>query len=621
MTFLHHELTVVAEPPPQKKRRRSISLTSMSSKLFRFGEFILNPQTRHLFRQREPVRLPSHAFDILLFLVQNHGTVVLKGDILQKFWPDTFVEEANLAVHVSAIRRVLGEKRGENKYIETISGRGYCFVAPVEVVEISKDKSFGHNLPLTEPTNEAGKIRSVAVLPFSSAGETPSVQYLSEGITESLIKNLAQNGQVKVFASSAVFQYQNQELNLREIGFLLGADAILTGRIVLVDEQLDISVELVNVFDQSHLWGMEYRCHFDDIFKVKLGITMAVTEKLQLKLNKAEARQLRPAFATSSEAYKIYLKGRYLLSKKTKDGFLKGIELFQRVLEQEPGYALAYSGIADSYLLLCIHHHLPASETIAKAKTAIARALAIDETLSEAHASNGHIQFRYEWKWEAAEASFKRALALNPSNTTALRWYSSLLVYLGRFKEALSYQHQALDLEPFSLHANTELGARFNYSREFGKAVKQFEETLELETDFIFALIQLSMSYTKLGLYELALEYAAKVYQLFPSWEVMIFRAWVYASAGDQPRALEMLRGALSNPSQEAIDYFELATVYAALDDAQKSFAYLEKAIKEQSISICGLKTDPRLDTLRSDPRLEEMISRVGLNEHSLPPN
>ena len=613
MTFLRPEIVTATEITARDLS--GLNFTPTRSKLFKFGDFVLNPEIRHLFRQSETVRLPPHAFDILLFLVQNRGTVVLKEELLQKIWPGTFVEETNLAVHVSAIRRMLGEKRGENRYIETISGRGYCFVAPVEVAEANKNTANGWCLQPGEAQNVNCQIRSLAVLPLTNDSDTSSVRYLSEGITESLIKNLAQLKQLKVFARSAVFQYQNQALNLREIGFLLGADAILTGHIFLIEEQLEIGVELVNVYDQSHIWGMQYRCHFDDIFKIKMEITMAVTESLQLNLSKADALQLSHVPTTSSDAYKLYLKGRYLLSKKTKDGFFKGIEFFKRTLEKDPDYALAYAGIADGYSLLCIHYHLSPFATIPKAKEAVERALALDETLSEAHASKGHIQSRYEWRWEEAETSFKRALALNPNNTTALRWYSSILIYLGRFQEALSYQYKALELDPFSLHANTELGARFNYMGDFVKAIRQLEEVIEIEPDFMFALTQLALSYEKLGLHELALASAEKAFKLSPTWEIKAFNAWVYASSGHQAKARELLKAVLANPDHEAIDYCEIATVYAALNEKGRALDYIEMAIEEKSISICALKTDPRLDTLHADSRFGELLERVGLNK------
>lgn len=616
MSFIHPEMLAAAPLARGEFLRGGVRFASMSSLLFKFGDFVLNPETRHLFRQTEAVRLPPHAFDILLFLVQKRGTVVSKEELLQQIWPGTFVEETNLAVHVSAIRRALGEKRGENKYIETISGRGYCFVARVKVAEANENAApGGDDLRPPESANVSGKIRSIAVLPFTNDGNVSSIRHLSEGITEGLIKSLAQIDQLKVFARSAVFQYQNQALNLQEIGFLLGADAILTGHILAVDQQLEISVELVKVFDQSHVWGTHYRCHFDDIFKVKMEITCAVTESLQVNLNRAGAAQLRQAPATSSDAYKLYLKGRYLLSKKTKDGFLNGIEFFKRALKKDPDYALAYSGIADAYLLLCVHYHLPASDTIPQAKAAVELALALDETLSEAHASRGHIQSRHEWKWEEAELSFKRALALNPNNTTALRWYSSILIYLGRFQEGLSYQYKALELDPFSLHANTELGARFNYMREYDRAVKQLEEVIEIEPDFMPALTQLAMSYEKLGFHPSALECAEKAVSLSPSWEIKTFKAWVHASAGEQARAREILQAVLNNPGREALDYCEIATVYAALNDKQQSLDYLEKAIEGKSISICALKTDPRLDTLHSERKFNELLGRVALNK------
>lgn len=615
MTLIRPEVqTAAVHPAPGGLHHNGFRTTSMSGIVFKFGDFVLDPEIRHLFRRAEAVRLPPHAFDILLFLVHNRGTVVLKEELLQHIWPGTFVEDTNLAVHVSAIRRVLGEKRGENRYIETISGRGYCFVAPVKAVEADREADQGHKLQPPEPPGAPGKIRSIAVLPFTSDSEVLSVRYLSEGITEELVKSLAQVSRLKVFARSAVFQYRNRALPLKEIGVLLGADAILTGHILPVEERLEISVEMVKVSDQSHVWGMHHRCRLDDVVGARTEIGLAVTENLRLNLNKAEALQLGRAPAASSDAHSLYLKGRYLLSKKTKEGFLNAIEFFRRALNDDPNYAPAYSGIADAYLLLCIHYHLPARETIPKAKEAVESALALDATLSEAHAAKGHIQSRHEWRWEEAEFSFKRALALDPNNAVAMRWYSSTLTHLGRFQEALAYQYRALELDPSSPHANTELGASFNHMGEFERAVKQLEEVIEIEPDFVFALTQLALSYEKLGSHELAVKYAGRAAALFPSWEIRTFKAWVYASSGDEAAARETLRSVLNDTRAEAIDYFEVATVYAALDDRYQALDCLREAVKAGSVSICALKTDPRLDTLHSEPGFWALVERVGLN-------
>jgi DNA-binding winged helix-turn-helix (wHTH) protein/Tfp pilus assembly protein PilF len=574
----------------------------MVGKTYKFGPFLLIAETRQLLCQNKNIKLSFNAYDILLILIEKRGTLVSKEALLQQVWGDTFVEETNLHVHISALRRILGEKRGDNRFIETISGRGYCFVGSVE--EITIDPVFRSLKKLPQ------KISSLAILPFTNDSSNSSMNYLSHGITESLIENLSQLHNLKVFARSAVFQYQNQNRDLQEIGFLLHADGLLTGHISLIDERLEVSAELVNVLDQSHLWGEQYNCHFEDIFKVKNEISLAVAKKLKTRLKEADAFQLNQQATSNSDAYKFYMRGRYLLTRRTKPELLKAIELLHEALKKDPNYTLAYTGIADAYLLLCIYYYASAAETIPKAKSAVERALRLDNSLSEAHTSNGFIQYRYELNWKAAEKSLKLAISINPNNATAHHRYANCLTFLGRHERALIHFNLALELDPFSPSINLSLVNAFNFSREYGKAIVHGEQFLEIEPKFEMFSCHVAMAYAKLGLYEAAFKYALRGFASVATPEIEAFIGWISAVAGQTAEAKKILKKLLLMP---AADPYDIATIYAGLNENEKAIEYLEKAINAKSLSVCGMKTDPRFEFLQKEKKLDRLLGLIRL--------
>lgn len=376
-----------------------------------------------------------------------------------------------------------------------------------------------------------------------------------------------------------------------------------------------VSVELIDVFDLTHIWGFEYDCVLTDIFKVKTEISLAIAEKLQIKLSESDALLLKKQPATDSEqAYKLYLKGRYVLAKRTKENLLKALQFFERALKKDSSYALAYTGIADACYQLGVSRYYSLSEIMPKAKTAIERALALDKTLSEAHASNANIQFRYEWKWQAAEKSFRQAIALNPNNAAAHHWYGSFLICAGRFRESLPHLQKALELDPFSLYFNIKIAFYFVQLGEYGKAVAHLEEMLEIAPDFYPNYFHLSISYAKLGLFEKAAANAEKALSLIPNSEAKLLEAWIHASAGNQSKARRILKNLLSkNPASETDDCYDIATVYTALGDSDKAFNSLEKAIKPRDLDLCALKIDPRFEPLRREPRFLKILEKIGL--------
>jgi DNA-binding winged helix-turn-helix (wHTH) protein/Tfp pilus assembly protein PilF len=586
----------------------------MSDKAYKFDDFIINTRMRQLSRGTEIIKLSSYAYEILLFLIQRQGEVVRKEELLSAVWKGVFIEETNLAVHVSALRRVLREKRGDNKFIETISGRGYCFVAPVEVVELNQTSASTQIFQRGDQL--ANKIPFLAVLPLTTEGDDASFAYLSESISEELIYTLSKLHRLKVTAWNAVSHYKNKNRDFQEIGFVLGAEAILTGHIRQVEKHLEVSIELVNVFDRSHIWGHQYYCSVDDIIKIKSEISLAVAESLQIELKGYDARQITHRSTISSEAHNLFMKGRHMIAKREKDSMLRGIEFFRRAIKKDPNYALAYTGIADTYFMLSIYNMYAPAETISRAKRAVDRALVLDDKLSEAHASNGLIQYRYDWKWKEADFSFKRAISLNPNNSVAMSYYSSFLLYVygNRIQEALTYRNKGLELDPFSPLYNLCLITHFNFTKEYGRAITAAEDFLEIDPFNGMVFCQLAFSHANLQLYDAAFDFIERALEVMPlAAEVVLLKGWIHVSAGDAATGYDVLAEISSNTRLEGIDYYDIATVHTALGDEDEAFKWLEMAVKARSLSICGLRIDPRFDRLRSDPQFTTLLEQVGL--------
>lgn len=430
---------------------------------YKFGDFYLDTNSRNLFNQSKLTRLSPRAFKILLLLIEKQGEAIGKDEIIETVWADSFVEENNLAVHVSALRRVLGENISDIRYIETISGYGYRFLPTVEKVENDNLSAFIQNR-----LTRADELRSLAILPFTNKSKDSKFDYLSEGIAESLILNLSQISQLKVIAYSAVSRYKTQPLDLREIGFLLGVEAILIGSIAESDETLDISVELIKINNLSHLWGMQYQCKFEQLLKTRTEISVTIASKLRLRLTKSEAKQLNKQPTENSEAYKLYLVGWNFAEKKTKQGLLKGIECYRKALDIDSEFALAYAGLAEAYINLGHFSFIPMQEAVFKTQNAIRESLKFDKNLSEAHAVNGLLQL-YNLDLRNSEKSLQTAIELNPNNSIAHSYYSIYLVSTGNFELSLFHQYKAIELNPFILAHTGALPNRFYLMRDFPK--------------------------------------------------------------------------------------------------------------------------------------------------------
>jgi len=440
-------------------------------------------------------------------------------------------------------------------------------------------------------------IDSLAVLPFVNTGGDPNAEYLSDGITESLINNLSQLAQVKVKSRNSVFSFKGKEADIQEAARRLGVSAIVTGRVTQRGDSLSIGVELVDASDNSQIWGGQYDRGMSDLLAVQQDMSREISERLRQKLSGTEQQKLVRLPTENTEAYQAYLKGRYYWNKRSEEGFKKAIEYFQQATDKDPNYALAYAGLADTYGLLPIYNLAPAKESFPKAKAAARRALALDDDLAEPHASVGWIAFRYEWDWASADNEFRRATALKPSYATAHHWYALYLSEMNRHEEALAEIHRALELDPLSVPITATVGTVLFQARRYDAALEEVRKALEMDSGHPFALEQFGYLMLETGKYEEA------VAALKRSGMSGVSRA--YARAGRRGEALKSLD---ERPPQRPSD---VALTYAALGDLEKAFAWLEKAYSERDTAIIGAKVDPRFDALRSEPRFHELLRRL----------
>jgi serine/threonine protein kinase/tetratricopeptide (TPR) repeat protein len=462
----------------------------------------------------------------------------------------------------------------------------------------------------------SGTIESLAVLPFVNAGADPGAEYLSDGITESLINSLSQLPNLTVMSRNSVFRYKGRETDAQAAGKELKVQAVLTGRVVQRGGELVVSAELVDTRNNSHIWGDQYSRKLSDILAVQEEITRDISTKLRRRLTSEEKVRLSKRYTENTEAYGLYLKGRYHWNKRTPGDIQKGIEYFQQAIEKDPTYALAFSGLAESYDLLSQYTGLPSSETFPRAKAAASKALEIDETLAPAHAALAYAHEFFDWDFSSAEKEYRRAIELDPKYPTAHHWYSLYLSCLGRHEEAIREAEHAYELDPLSLIINNLRGYTFYCSRQYEAAIEAERKALELDRSFPRFHLTLGAALEQKKLFPEAvaeLEEAARLSGR--RIEALGELANGYAASGRREEAIRLIEE-LKRWSERGYDPLaNIALVYAGLGQNDEAMQWLEKAYKARSgwLILLALKVDPRWDGLRTDPRFQDLLRRIGL--------
>jgi len=637
---------------------------------YEFGAYRIDARDHLLLRDGELVPLAPKAFDLLLVFVENSGRVLSKEDLMKQVWPDSFVEEANLSHHVFTLRKALGED-SEGRYIETIPRRGYRFVAGVTEMQDDSDELVvaehsrsriviehteapiltldyrgpertsrvlgltAGNRPRTvllalvcavvlvlavviyfwragKTGEQTAAVKSIAVLPFKPLVADSHDEYLELGMADTLITRLSSLKQLVVRPTSAVRKYTDVQQDALVAGRQLQVESVLDGGIQRLGDRLRVTVRLINVNDGATLWADTFDERFTDIFAVQDAISRRLAGVLALKLSGDDKKLLEKHYTANTEAYQLYLKGRYFWNKRTGDGLREAIKYFGQAIEMDSNYGLAYAGIADCYVLLGNDGELPGDEGYSRAKAAAIRALEIDDRLAEAHTSLAFALAGYHQNSPDAEPEFKRSLELNPNYATGHHWYGLYLYGVGRPEEALSEMKRAKDLDPLSLVINAELGWAFVWVGQYDQAIEQLQKTLEMDGNFIRTHQVLGLVYLRRGQYEQAIPEYERARQLNGDTNTLVHLGYAYAVAGRRSEAQKTLGQLIELEKLGRVLPSEIAMVYMGLGNIDRAFAWLEKSYETHE-NLSFIKVNSEFERLRSDPRYAALLERAGL--------
>ena len=459
-------------------------------------------------------------------------------------------------------------------------------------------------------------VESIAVIPFENQNNDPGAEWISDGLTESIINNLTQLPNLKVIARSSVFHYKGKQTDPIAVGKELGVRAVLTGRLMQRGDTMLISAELIDVRDNKQLWGEQYETKLADMLSVQREIAREITNNLRPTLSGVEQSRMDKQYTANVEAYQLYLKGRFYWNKRTPADLQKAVPFFQQAIEKDSKYALAYSGLADAYTLIPVYTRQPPREFMPKAKEAALKALALDDKLAEAHASLGQITDYYDYDFVTAEKEYRRAIELNPNYATAHQWLAEHLSALKRNDEAIAEIKRALDLDPMSVIMNRMYGDILVDGRKYDEAIAQYQKTLELDPNFPTAHYFLGRAYELKGMYDQAIEeYSKSQGMSLMRPETMQKLKEVYARSGWKAYLQMTVDLVMRDSLQTQLPPYVIATFYARLGDKDKTIEWLEKGYEERDFRVMLLSVTPEFDGMRTDPRFIDLVRQMGLPE------
>jgi serine/threonine-protein kinase len=470
-------------------------------------------------------------------------------------------------------------------------------------------------------TRRPTAINSVAVLPFVNDSKDPNVEYLSDGITESIINSLSQVPDLRVMSRNAAFRFKNSNLDPVDAGRNLNVGAVLTGRLVKLNDRFVIKAELIKVADGSQIWGEEYNSSLADIFAVQDEVSKKIFQSLRLRLTGADEEKLAKRYTHDAEAYQLYLKGRYFWNKRNEEGFRNGIEYFKRAEEKDPTFALAFSGLADSYALLCDIGVVRPKDEMPKAKAASEKAVDADATLAEAYTSRAFVKLAYDWDWIGAQNDFQQALNLNPKYPTAHQWYASYLMQMGKFSLAKDEIEEAHNLDPLSPIISSNTGLYSYYEHNYDDAIAKYKLTLQSDPDFWVARHYLALAYVQKGMHDNAIRELRALIKAPPSGpvpdevianetEASASLGFAYGMAGKKAEAQEILNKLAALAQRRYVSGLYFAIVYAGLKDNDHAIEYLKKAYDDRHPGLVLIRIEPMFDALRSDERFQQLVKR-----------
>jgi TolB-like protein/DNA-binding winged helix-turn-helix (wHTH) protein/tetratricopeptide (TPR) repeat protein len=639
---------------------------------YRFGPFVLDPAIRQLSRDGAPITLPPKAFDILVLLVRTRGRVVPKQELLDAVWPETAVIENTLTQRIKEIRGALGDEVQEPRWVKTVSRIGYRFIGDVveespEAVALASEPASPEQIatpyleapvptpmpariepvdtprgwrPLERPalyaaglvlvalsvlavwsvgmTRQASRgseprIESIAVLPLENLSREPEQEYFADGMTEELIAELARNPALRVISRTSAVRYKASTKGLREIGRELNVDAVVEGSVLRAGTQARITLKLVDVATDTTLLTESYTRELQDVLALQSIIARDLAERVRVAVTSPdEARLTR---RVDPVAHDHYLRGRSSWNTRTPDGVASALDSFSRAIARDPTYAAAWAGIADCYVVFSgALLGLSETEAYPKAREAALKALALDETLAEAHTSLGSVKSEFNWDWPGAEAEYTRAIALSANYATARQWYGEFLGFHGRADESVMQLRYARDIDPLSPVVNDSLAGALLWARRYDEALAQAQRTIQIEPGFAGAYITLGSVYLQKGMHDEAIAALQQAADMTPS--LSRARAWLghaYAVAGRTDKARQTLAALDVLARRIPVSSYDVALIHTALGEPDQAFASLHRAYQRRAWDLIQLKVDPRIESLRGDTRFAALLARVGL--------
>ena len=655
----------------------SINDATAAHPLIRFGVFELDLRASELRKKGVKVKLQDQPCQILAMLLEHPGEIVSREDLRNRLWQrDTFVDfDHSLNTAIMRLREVLGDSSENPIFIETLSRRGYRFIAPVE--EIAASNASGERLPGPQsaphfgvsetaavapqdeqPGNRAPhyvqistraiaaaalltatialvsllifryirkpsvssanseQIKSLVVLPLEDLSGEKNQDYFADGMTDELIASLAKIRQLRVISRTSAMAYKGTHKPLSEIARDLHVDAVVEGTVLRAGNRVRITAELVQVSTDRHLWAETYESELGNVLTLQSQVASAIVNEIRINLTPEEQKRLATPRVVNAQAYEDYLKGRYYWNKRSEEGLTKAVEYYQRAADKDPQYALAYAGLADCYDLLgsTIIGAIPSTEAAPKAKAAALKALAIDPSLVDAEITLASIKLNYDWDWQGAESGFKHTIELNPDQATAHQRYSLYLTAMGRSQESLTEIKRAHDLDPLSLSINFSLAWRLYLARQYDQAIQQSRSTIDLDPNFVLAHLVLGQTYEQKGQFDMAIAELKKAASISPNSPLMLGAlGHAYAVASDTADAEKLRDDLIRRSNQQYVSPFYVALILTGLKENEKALDWLDKAYQDRSNPLIFLKVDPELDPLRSSPRFQDLQRRIGL--------
>ena len=631
----------------------------------RFGVFELDLRSGELRKHGLRVRLQEQPFRLLEMLLEHPGEVVTREELQKRLWPaDTFVDfDHGLNKAINKIREALGDSAESPRFVETVSRRGYRFLAEVKDSEVPvRNPELGvqtqpqvapdHPYPPDEVAEiknpslsrawkisvlllllaaavlairklhswnrPAPAIRSLAVLPFESLSNDASQDYFADGMTDELISDLGQISALRVISRTSVMSYKRARKPLPQIARELNVDAVVEGTVLRSGNEVRITAQLIEASADKHLWSQSYEGELRNTLALQNDVARAIADQIRINLNPKEKAALKKVKVVNPEAFESYLKGRYFWNKRTAEGLNVALAYFNQAIGEDPTFAQAYSGLADTYALLGDWQYavMTPKEALPKAKASAIKALELDSALGEAHNSLAFCLDGFEWDFEAAGREFQRAIELNPNYATAHHWYAWHLGLLGRYDDALAEMRKAENLDPLSLIINSDLAELLLIAHSYDESIQQSRKTLEMDPNFALAHNQLGQAYLQKQMYDPAIAELEKAVQLSagsPTCEANLARA--YAASGSRSGAEKLLSDLKKRSNPSASLASEIAMIYAALGNRDQAMNWLEKGYEERFNP--GVLLRPGFDPVRSDPSFEELARRIGLSSLS----